>query len=80
VYAPGHTTLVAEHGGQLVSFAHMCPARDSSDDTVAEITTIYVAPDSWRTGVGRCLTAAALDQILAAGFAKAVLWVLSTNE
>ena len=80
VDAPGQATIVAEHDGRLVGFAHLCPARETSDHTVAEISTMYVAPDSWRTGVGRRLMAAAVDHLVEAGFATAVLWVLSTNE
>lgn len=67
VDGPDQATLVAEDDGQLVGFVHLCPARNTSDHSVAEITTMYVAPRSWRTGVGRRLMAAALDQLADAG-------------
>lgn len=79
-HAPGQATLVAERGGQLVGFAHLCPARDTGDNTTGEIVAMYVTPGSWRSGVGRRLMAASLDHLVQAGFDRAILWVLSDNE
>jgi ribosomal protein S18 acetylase RimI-like enzyme len=44
-----------------------------------EVYAIYVEPTSWGRGLGRDLLAAAEDRLRAAGFARAGLWVLTTN-
>jgi ribosomal protein S18 acetylase RimI-like enzyme len=44
-----------------------------------ELTSIYVSPQHWGTGVGRELLSAATEQLRQAGFTEATLWVLEGN-
>lgn len=73
--------VVAVSGGAVIGFAHVGPTRDDYDaaDPVGEVTSIYVLPEVWGTGVGRALMRAATDALAAAGFATATLWVLDAN-
>jgi GNAT superfamily N-acetyltransferase len=75
-------TLLAEVGGRVVGFANVRPSRDADADpaTVGEVTTIYLLPDSWGTGIGRMLFGATRDALVAAGYRAATLWVLDTND
>jgi GNAT superfamily N-acetyltransferase len=79
--APRSAVLVAEADGAVVGFVHLCPSRDDDADpaVTGEITSIYVRPDAWGSGVGRALLAAAVEALTAAGFRGATLWVLSDN-
>jgi ribosomal protein S18 acetylase RimI-like enzyme len=73
--------LVAEVGRQVVGFANLMPTRDQDQDpaTVAEITSIYLAPDVWGRGIGKTLMITALDTLAQAPYREATLWVLDTN-
>lgn len=46
---------------------------------VGELYAIYVDPASWSTGAGRALMGAAVAGLTAAGYERAVLWVLEEN-
>lgn len=72
----GWTTIVCEDGGSVVGFASAGPSRD--EDELGEVYAIYVDPDSWSTGAGRALLAAA-ESALGAAYAAALLWVLEDN-
>jgi len=57
------------------------PAEDESlAPETGEIYGIYLLPEAIGTGVGRDLFALATERLRAAGFARAILWVLETNE
>ena len=73
--------FVAEAGGRVAGFCHVRSTRDDDLDpgTVAEITTLYVEPASWRRGLGRELLVAATSEARRRGFAALVLWVLEAN-
>jgi ribosomal protein S18 acetylase RimI-like enzyme len=73
---PGWTTVVCEEGDRVVGFASTGPSRD--EDELGELYAIYVDPDSWSTGAGRELMAAA-EASLAGAFDAALLWVLEDN-
>jgi Acetyltransferase (GNAT) family len=45
-----------------------------------ELDALYVAPAHWRQGIGGLLQDAALVALVDAGFASAILWVLSKNR
>ena len=45
-----------------------------------EVYAIYVAPDRWRSGLGKVLLAAAESTLRAGGFMSAILWVLGSNN
>jgi len=44
-----------------------------------EVYAIYLDPGYWSTGAGRALMDAAVARLTAAGYARAVLWVLEGN-
>jgi GNAT superfamily N-acetyltransferase len=68
--------LVAEEEGEIVGFAHVGP---SDEEPVGEVYRLFVLPERWGTGVGRALMERALEQLRAAGFAEATLWVHQDN-
>ena len=72
----GWTTMVCEDGGRVVGFSSVGPSRD--EDGLGELYAIYVDPDSWSTGAGRALLAAA-EERLASAYESALLWVLEDN-
>jgi GNAT superfamily N-acetyltransferase len=74
--ASGWKVLVTD---DLSGFASFGPARDPDCAGAGELYAIYVTPESWGTGVGRMLMAAALDELRSAGHDEAVLWVLEDN-
>lgn len=78
---PRKGVLVAETEGNVVGFAGLTPTRDDDEDpaSVAEITTIYLTPETWGRGIGKDLMNAALGALTDAGYRQATLWVLDTN-
>jgi GNAT superfamily N-acetyltransferase len=77
---PRTGTLVAADDGQVVGFAHVGPSRDEdADSSVGEVFAIYLAPGAWGKGHGRELMAAALADLVQAGYRQATLWVLEPN-
>lgn len=73
---------VAESEGRLAGFVMFGPSRDgdaSDEDSTGEIRGLYVAPESWRRGIGKALCACAESHSLGAGFAEISLWVLKGN-
>ena len=78
----GHRTLVAvDAAGAVVGFAGVSPSRDpdAARAAVGELTLIYVGPEHKGRGIGRALLRAAEEELAAAGFARATLWVYSAN-
>lgn len=78
---PRNGVLVAEADDGLVGFAGFGPTRDQDENpaTVAELATIYLAPEVWGEGIGSRLMAAALEIMAQAGYEEVTLWVLDTN-
>jgi len=73
--------VVAESDGGIIGFVHVGPARDGDlGPTAGQLTTLYVDPGAWGTGVGRALHDAGLDALGTLDYDRAVLWMLSTNE
>ena len=70
----GWQVLVA---GDVAGFVSYGPAREVPD--AGEIYAIYVHPESWGTGTGRALMAAAVERLREDGFPEAILWVLEDN-
>lgn len=68
-------------GADLLGFAGFGPSRDADANPaqVAEITTIYLLPEVWGSGLGRQLMAAAVERLAGTGYAQATLWVLDSN-
>jgi len=79
---PEAVTLVAEIDGVVAGWATFGPNRDEdvSDKTVGEIWGIYVDPEQWRRRAGTALMARGLEEMVAAGYAEATLWVLEGNR
>jgi ribosomal protein S18 acetylase RimI-like enzyme len=71
----GWSTFVAEET-TVVGFASVGPSRD--EQGLGELYAIYVDPDSWSTGAGRALLAAA-EGALREEYELATLWVLEEN-
>jgi ribosomal protein S18 acetylase RimI-like enzyme len=73
--------LVAESDGALRGYCSLVlPARDDDGDAVTgEIGAIYVAPDSFRSGVGSAMVDGALALMRDRGYSVATLWVLCAN-
>ena len=77
----GSAYLLAERDGEVVGMAFAGAARDDDlDATVGEVYALYAVPHAWSTGVGGALMAACVDALRAAGFRRAVLWMLSAND
>ncbi len=59
----------------------IAPTRDDdADSPTCEVGAIYVEPDAWRTGVGRALLGAALEEIGAGDWDDVTLWVFAKND
>jgi ribosomal protein S18 acetylase RimI-like enzyme len=78
---PRRGILVAEADHRVVGFASLVPTRDEDQDpaTVAEIASIYLAPETWGRGIGKALMATATAALTRAAYREATLWVLNTN-
>jgi N-acetylglutamate synthase-like GNAT family acetyltransferase len=68
---------LAHNESAVIGFVGTGPSRDPIDPTLGELDTIAVAPPAWRHGVGRRLMAAALDDLLEAGYREYILWTLA---
>ncbi len=75
-----HVVLVAERDGDVVGFAGCGPSRDDNAVGAGELFVMYIDPDAYRTGVGSALMARVLEELVAAGFDEAVVWVLESNQ
>jgi ribosomal protein S18 acetylase RimI-like enzyme len=63
---------------QLIGFVSV---RDFSvgNDTLGEISALYLHPDYWRKNLGTKIYLAALDELSNLGYKKVLLWVLADN-
>ena len=68
--------LVVEDENSVVGFASCGESRDAAGE--GELYAIYVLPESWGSGAGPVLLAAALAA-LRERFNQAILWVLEEN-
>ena len=81
--APGEVeqTIVGEDGEHIQAYAHYGQSRDpGADRATGELYSLYVAPNHWRSGIGRQLLAASVRGIAGMGFDSATLWVLAANK
>lgn len=70
--------LVAEVEGRLRGFCFFGPSRDEgAEPGVAEIYVLFVAPESWRSGIGRSLVEGALAEL--SDFGEVTLWSAADN-
>jgi GNAT superfamily N-acetyltransferase len=77
---PQVTLLVADAEGELLGFTACGTSRDPdvSSDT-GEVQTFFVASGRRRTGVGRALMTAALDDLKGRGHEEATVWSFAAN-
>lgn len=80
--APADRSMaVAVDDDAIVGFANTASVQHgSADPGTAELLGIYLVEEVQGTGVGRALMAWALDALREAGFSRAILWVLTSNE
>ncbi|MBI2785677.1 MAG: GNAT family N-acetyltransferase [Legionella longbeachae] len=69
--------LVMEIDNQIIGFASIC-AFDA-DNSMGEISAIYLHPDYWRMGFGTKLCQAAISELANLGYSKILLWVFEAN-
>ena len=73
-------SCVAEAQGEIVGWALGGPNRDASLEFSSELFTIYLHPDFLRRGIGRRLTAAVAEALVAAGSGSMLVWALAENR
>jgi ribosomal protein S18 acetylase RimI-like enzyme len=73
-------TVVAVEDGVVCGFITTGPARDADVVEGGEVLALYVDPDMWEHGVGRCLLQRGRADLVAHGCSQAVLWVLVGND
>ena len=78
---PDIDCIVAVDRDEILGFATIRASTDADADAtkVAEMPTLYVHPDRWRSGCGRTLCAASLDRARERGFEELTLWVVEMN-
>jgi ribosomal protein S18 acetylase RimI-like enzyme len=75
-----HQVLVVETGTGVTGFSVTGPSGDDDGhEGTAELNALYLDPDHWGRGLGRLLHDHAVNDLRAAGFGHATLWVLATN-
>jgi GNAT superfamily N-acetyltransferase len=73
--------LVAEGPDGIVGFASVgVTCDDDAADGTGELYAIYLVEDAAGTGLGRALLARSTEALRDAGFARASLWVLESND
>jgi GNAT superfamily N-acetyltransferase len=77
---PAVSQLVADEDGELVGFI-ACGANRDEDAAreVGEVRTLFVVHDRWRSGVGRALVAAGVDELRRLGYSEATVWSFDDN-
>jgi len=79
----GGGTLCAVDEGRIVghaTFGPYRPEKDTIDETMGELYSIYVDPEQWGSGAGHLLFTTARERLTAAGFPDMRLWVLEEND
>ena len=73
--------MTAEDNEEVVGYVGCGTSRDDDiGDNVGEIRSLFVASSSWRTGVGKALTTAALDDLRERGYTEAIVWSFASND
>jgi phosphinothricin acetyltransferase len=75
-----HPWLVAEEAGAVLGYAYASPFRERVAYRWAVETTVYVAGDAHRRGVGRALYEALLELLTRQGFTQAVGVIALPND
>jgi ribosomal protein S18 acetylase RimI-like enzyme len=75
------STLIAEQDGHALGWINFGKSRDlDAGPSTAEIRAMYVAPNSWRGGVGAALWRNAKDSLQQSRYSEVTLWVLKPND
>jgi ribosomal protein S18 acetylase RimI-like enzyme len=78
--APDERTWIALQGERIVGFAITATSGDSdATRDVAEVRSLYLAPEAAGQGIGRALFAHAVADLRDRGYRQATLWVLESN-
>ncbi|WP_130449521.1 GNAT family N-acetyltransferase [Zhihengliuella halotolerans] len=75
-----HRLLVAETGARIVGWAGFGAGRDEGAAHLGELAGFYVHPLHWGRRVGHALLVDVEQELLAARFEAAYLWVLRGNS
>jgi ribosomal protein S18 acetylase RimI-like enzyme len=79
--AEGVSSTLADVDGALAGWITYGANRDpDAGPRTAEIRSLFVHPDHWRSGVGTALMAHALRELAAAGYEEATLWSFDVND
>lgn len=76
----GPFTQVAICEGTVCGHVTTGRCRDPDLEGGGEIWALYVDPERWGCGIGRCLITAGCAQLTSQGYDTASLWVLSGNN
>ena len=76
---PAYPWLVAERGGRIVGYAYGRPYHSRAAYRWTVETAIYLAADQRRTGAGRPLYEALLDELADRGFVSAIAAITVPN-
>jgi GNAT superfamily N-acetyltransferase len=72
--------LVADEDGSLTGYTTFGTSRDADAGAdVGEVRTFFVAPTTWRRGIGTALMEPALAGLAELGYAEATLWSFAEN-
>jgi GNAT superfamily N-acetyltransferase len=78
---PGLSMLMAEDEDGIAGYTACGLGRDAdTGPDVGEVRSMFVAPRSWRSGVGRALMTAALDDLRERGYSEAIVWSFGDND
>jgi GNAT superfamily N-acetyltransferase len=75
-----HRLLVAETDDRIVGWASFGAGRDEGMADLGELAGLYAHPDYWSRRVGHALLTRVEQELLAAGWSEAYLWVLRGND
>ena len=74
-------TIVGEDGGGFRAYAAFGRSRDvAAAEDRGELLSLYVSPDSWRSGLGAQMLATSIRRLESMRFNTASLWVLEANQ
>lgn len=72
--------VVEDDAGHIIGFAGGGPERDGIPGYGGEVYAIYLAPEIFHRGVGRCLMAVCARKLIDQGFGAGLVWALEDNR
>ena len=66
--------------GEVLGFASCGPERKGDSEFDGELYAIYILEAFQRAGLGRALTLAVVERLMAAGFRSMLIWALEVND